>query len=212
MADDLVAMGTASPPSGTLMTGINKPYVQCASQQIILIFCDDVTVWSPIHADVNHSQINIGRDFQAEIPPLRGQKKVRSDSHNALLLWTTWGELETPVSQQRGSHAHKRSHYCYNHDSYGTIFWWTHCLSSWSSVNDGSLQCDTRGRGQPGVRHPCPVRMQRRLPGKISLAVWSFTLNCELGQIFELFKTRLKSINTHSKICKMCVICFRSFC
>lgn len=60
------------------------------------------------------------------------------------------------------------------------FFWLTHCSSSWSSVDDGSLQRGARGRGQPRVRPPCPIRVQRRLPGKISLSVWSVALNCEL--------------------------------
>ncbi|KAM9334226.1 uncharacterized protein ABDE67_021959 [Symphorus nematophorus] len=69
---DLVATETASPPPpGTPTTGINKP------------------------------RINVGRSFQAEIPPLRGRKHAHSDSHNALLLWAPWEELERPANQQR---------------------------------------------------------------------------------------------------------------
>lgn len=101
-------METASPPPGTLMTKINKQYVKSTSRHIILIFSDDVTVWSPAHADVNHRRINVGRGFQAEIPPLRGRTYAHSDSHNALQLWTMPDELEHPVNQQRGSHTHSR--------------------------------------------------------------------------------------------------------
>ncbi|XP_045907230.1 transcriptional-regulating factor 1-like [Micropterus dolomieu] len=46
-------------------------------------------------------QINKGRSFQAEIPPLLDQKHASSDSHNAVLLWTPWEELERPVNQLR---------------------------------------------------------------------------------------------------------------
>lgn len=173
-------METASPPPGTLMTRINKPYVKCTSPHIILIFSDDVTVWSPAHADVNHRRINVGRGFQAEIPPLRGRTYAHSDSHNALQLWTMPDELEHPVNQQRGSHTHTNIHIIfYTHDCHWMIFWWTHFWSSWSSGDDGLLQRGARGRGQPRDCPPCPVRMQRRHPGKISLAVWS--VSC--GQI-----------------------------
>uniref|UniRef100_A0A8P4G609 Transcriptional-regulating factor 1 n=1 Tax=Dicentrarchus labrax TaxID=13489 RepID=A0A8P4G609_DICLA len=75
--DDLVATETASPLPGTLTTGINTPYV------------------------INTPRINVGRGFQAEVPPLRAQRDDPSDSHNALLLWTPWDELERPVNQQR---------------------------------------------------------------------------------------------------------------
>ncbi|XP_044043456.1 mitotic deacetylase-associated SANT domain protein-like [Siniperca chuatsi] len=68
---DLVAVETASPPPGTLTTGINEP------------------------------RINVGRGFQADIPPLRGRKYAHSDSHNALLLWAPWDELGRPINQQR---------------------------------------------------------------------------------------------------------------
>lgn len=66
-----VTMETAPPPSGILMSGNNTP-------------C-----------------INVGRDFQAEIPPLLDLKYVHSDSHNALLLWAPWAELERAANQQR---------------------------------------------------------------------------------------------------------------
>ncbi|KAF3688352.1 Transcriptional-regulating factor 1 [Channa argus] len=50
---------------------------------------------------INKPCINIGRGFQAQIPPLRDHKRVYSDSHNALLLWTPWDELEHAVNQKR---------------------------------------------------------------------------------------------------------------
>ncbi|XP_067439185.1 uncharacterized protein [Thunnus thynnus] len=69
---DLVSMETAPPsPPGTLTTGINKP------------------------------RINMGRGYQAEIPPLQDRKYAPSDSHDALLLWTPWDVLERPANQQR---------------------------------------------------------------------------------------------------------------
>ncbi|XP_076579456.1 transcriptional-regulating factor 1-like [Chaetodon auriga] len=69
--NDLVAMEAASPSPGTVTTGTNKP------------------------------RINVGRGFQAEIPPLLGRKNAHSDSQNALLLWTPWEELECPINKQR---------------------------------------------------------------------------------------------------------------
>ncbi|MEQ2162549.1 hypothetical protein GOODEAATRI_020944 [Goodea atripinnis] len=45
--------------------------------------------------------INFGKSSQAEIPLLRTRKHALSDSHNALLLWTPYDELERPVNQQR---------------------------------------------------------------------------------------------------------------
>lgn len=45
--------------------------------------------------------INIGRSFQAEIPPIRHRRHVHSDSHNALLLWKPSKELEQSANQQR---------------------------------------------------------------------------------------------------------------
>ncbi|XP_070712031.1 transcriptional-regulating factor 1-like [Pempheris klunzingeri] len=49
----------------------------------------------------NKPRINVGRGFQAEIPPLQARKHAQRDSHNALLLWTPWDDLELPVNQQR---------------------------------------------------------------------------------------------------------------
>ncbi|KAM4711401.1 uncharacterized protein FYW61_021829 [Anableps anableps] len=46
-------------------------------------------------------RVNFGKSFQAEIPTLRDKKYARADSHNALLLWTPYDELERPVDQQR---------------------------------------------------------------------------------------------------------------
>ncbi|XP_071370903.1 fibronectin type III domain-containing protein 1-like [Centroberyx affinis] len=46
-------------------------------------------------------QINVGRGFQAEIPPPQDRRHAHSDSHNALLLWMPMDELESPVNQQR---------------------------------------------------------------------------------------------------------------
>ncbi|XP_078147227.1 uncharacterized protein LOC139931387 [Centroberyx gerrardi] len=47
------------------------------------------------------AQINVGRGFQAEIPPPQDRRHAHSDSHNALLLWLPRDELESPVNQQR---------------------------------------------------------------------------------------------------------------
>ncbi|XP_031734430.1 zinc finger protein 541-like [Anarrhichthys ocellatus] len=58
-----------------------------------------VTASPPARTLINKPRINEGRRFQAEIPPLRVRKDA--DSHNALLLWTPWDELEHPVSQHR---------------------------------------------------------------------------------------------------------------
>ncbi|XP_061571954.1 mucin-2-like [Cololabis saira] len=68
---EAVAVATPCPPPGTLTLGILKP------------------------------KINVGRSFQAEIPPLRDRDGASSDSHDAELLWTPWDELEHPVSHQR---------------------------------------------------------------------------------------------------------------
>ncbi|XP_037829805.1 uncharacterized protein LOC108246840 isoform X2 [Kryptolebias marmoratus] len=68
---DPVASATACPPPGSLASGVVKP------------------------------RINIGRSFQAEIPPLQDKNDAQTDSHNALLLWTPYDELEHPVNQQR---------------------------------------------------------------------------------------------------------------
>ncbi|XP_029374885.1 uncharacterized protein LOC115054042 [Echeneis naucrates] len=46
-------------------------------------------------------QINVGRGFQAEIPPLRNHKQAHADSQNALQMWTPWYEVEKPVNQPR---------------------------------------------------------------------------------------------------------------
>ncbi|XP_042339236.1 transcriptional-regulating factor 1-like, partial [Plectropomus leopardus] len=50
---------------------------------------------------INKPRINEGRGFQADIPSLRDRKHAHADSHNALLLWMPWDELERPVIQQR---------------------------------------------------------------------------------------------------------------
>lgn len=43
----------------------------------------------------------MGRDFQADIPPIQEQQNAYSDSHNALLLWTVQDELQHPDNQLR---------------------------------------------------------------------------------------------------------------
>ncbi|XP_069019840.1 uncharacterized protein [Embiotoca jacksoni] len=68
---DPVAVETARPAPETLTSGIITP------------------------------RINLGRGFQAEIPPLQARKYTCFNSHNALLLWTPWDELECPVNQNR---------------------------------------------------------------------------------------------------------------
>ncbi|XP_029282579.1 transcriptional-regulating factor 1-like isoform X2 [Cottoperca gobio] len=60
-----------------------------------------VTAPPPPGTLINKPRINEGRGFQAEIPQLRVRKYADSDSHNALLLWTPWDELECPINQQR---------------------------------------------------------------------------------------------------------------
>ncbi|KAI4884571.1 hypothetical protein NFI96_010426 [Prochilodus magdalenae] len=47
-------------------------------------------------------RINIGADFQAEIPDIQSQFKLAEDTHKASLLWTPC-QLDTPGNQQRGS-------------------------------------------------------------------------------------------------------------
>ncbi|XP_054479639.1 uncharacterized protein LOC129111634 isoform X2 [Anoplopoma fimbria] len=59
------------------------------------------TASPPTRTLIKKPRINEGRSFQAEIPPLRVCKLADSDSHNALLLWSPWDELEGPASQQR---------------------------------------------------------------------------------------------------------------
>ncbi|XP_039649632.1 transcriptional-regulating factor 1-like isoform X2 [Perca fluviatilis] len=59
------------------------------------------TASPPSETLTNKPRINEGRDFQAEIPALRDRKHAASDSHNALLVWTQWDELERPVNQHR---------------------------------------------------------------------------------------------------------------
>ncbi|XP_053273057.1 uncharacterized protein LOC128430940 isoform X2 [Pleuronectes platessa] len=51
--------------------------------------------------EINKPRINVGRGFQAEVPPLGNHKYAHSDSQNALWLWTPCDELEKPVNQQR---------------------------------------------------------------------------------------------------------------
>lgn len=51
----------------------------------------------------HHRRINLGRSFQADIPPLRNAKYTQLDSHNALLAWRPLDKLEDPVNQQRGT-------------------------------------------------------------------------------------------------------------
>lgn len=154
-------METASPPPGTLMTGINKPYVTF-TWRVFIVWCCHCSHWA-----VNHRRINVGRGFQAEIPPLQRRKYAHSDSHNALLLWTPCEELERPVNQLRGSYIQRSSHSVTTLILIGWCYWLTHCSSSWSSADDGSFQRGARGRGQPRVGPPRPIRVQRRLPGKI---------------------------------------------
>ncbi|XP_071335726.1 uncharacterized protein [Trachinotus anak] len=61
----------------------------------------DLVATETLTIGINKPRINIGRGFQAEIPSLRNHKYGHSDSQNALLVWTPWDELETPVNQQR---------------------------------------------------------------------------------------------------------------
>lgn len=43
----------------------------------------------------------MGRDFQADIPPIQERQDAYSDSHNALLLWTVQDELQHPNNELR---------------------------------------------------------------------------------------------------------------
>ncbi|XP_050921729.1 uncharacterized protein LOC108873216 isoform X6 [Lates calcarifer] len=61
----------------------------------------DLVAMETLTSGINKPRINVGRGFQAEIPPLCDHKYTHSDSQNALLLWTPWDELEKPVNQQR---------------------------------------------------------------------------------------------------------------
>lgn len=55
----------------------------------------------PLASENMKPRINFGKSYQAEIPSLRDKKYARADSHNALLLWTPYDELEHPINQQR---------------------------------------------------------------------------------------------------------------
>ncbi|XP_013879773.1 uncharacterized protein LOC106529016 [Austrofundulus limnaeus] len=68
---DPASVATACPPLGSLASNVIKP------------------------------RINVGQRFQAEISPLQDKKHAQTDSHNALLLWTPYDELEHPINQQR---------------------------------------------------------------------------------------------------------------
>ncbi|XP_048830968.1 transcriptional-regulating factor 1-like isoform X1 [Brienomyrus brachyistius] len=46
-------------------------------------------------------RINIGPRFQAVIPDLQEPSQVEKDIHKAGLLWTPWGDLDSPVAQQK---------------------------------------------------------------------------------------------------------------
>ncbi|GLD73013.1 zinc finger protein 541-like protein [Lates japonicus] len=61
----------------------------------------DLVAMETLTSGINKPRINVGRGFQAEIPPLCDHKYAHSDSQNALLLWMPWDELEKPVNQQR---------------------------------------------------------------------------------------------------------------
>ncbi|KAG7215647.1 hypothetical protein INR49_022002, partial [Caranx melampygus] len=61
----------------------------------------DLVAMETLTTGINKPRINVGRGFQAEIPPLRHHKHVHSNSQNALLVWMPWEELENPVNQQR---------------------------------------------------------------------------------------------------------------
>ncbi|XP_029942446.1 transcriptional-regulating factor 1-like isoform X2 [Salarias fasciatus] len=66
-----VGVESARPPPGTLTARVMKP------------------------------RINVGSGFQANIPPLQPKKRACLDSHNALLQWAPWTELEQPATRQR---------------------------------------------------------------------------------------------------------------
>ncbi|XP_050988967.1 transcriptional-regulating factor 1 isoform X2 [Labeo rohita] len=44
--------------------------------------------------------INVGEDFQAKIPDIKGQTLTEEDTHNAVLLWSPSKDLDTPDNQQ----------------------------------------------------------------------------------------------------------------
>nr|XP_020447772.1 uncharacterized protein LOC109955700 [Monopterus albus] len=62
---------------------------------------DDLVAMETLTKRINKPQINVGRSFQAEIPPLCEHKYAHSDSHSAVLLWTPRDELEHPINQNR---------------------------------------------------------------------------------------------------------------
>lgn len=88
----------ASPPPGTLTTKTTKPYVMSSQHAKKAKKKTNLTSCSHQH---QHSVINEGRDFQADIPPLQQWQDAVSDSHNALLLWTVQDRLERPDTQLR---------------------------------------------------------------------------------------------------------------
>uniref|UniRef100_A0AAV2LCH2 ELM2 domain-containing protein n=1 Tax=Knipowitschia caucasica TaxID=637954 RepID=A0AAV2LCH2_KNICA len=55
--------------------------------------------------------VNVGRCFQAEVPPLRNRSHAHSDSHNAMLLWRPL-EMEQDVNQERVEALLKLSQSC----------------------------------------------------------------------------------------------------
>ncbi|XP_039998308.1 uncharacterized protein LOC120798227 isoform X2 [Xiphias gladius] len=61
----------------------------------------DIVAMETLSTGINKPRINVGWDYQAEIPPLRSHTYNHSDAQNALLLWTPLDELEKPVNKQR---------------------------------------------------------------------------------------------------------------
>ncbi|XP_043119434.1 transcriptional-regulating factor 1 isoform X2 [Puntigrus tetrazona] len=46
-------------------------------------------------------RINVGEEFQANIPNIKSQTLVEKDTHNAVLLWSPTQDLDTPDNQQK---------------------------------------------------------------------------------------------------------------
>lgn len=46
-------------------------------------------------------RINIGEEFQAKIPNIKGQSLTEEDSHNAVLLWSQTKDMESPDNQHK---------------------------------------------------------------------------------------------------------------
>lgn len=47
--------------------------------------------------------VNVGSDFQAEIPDLQARSRLEEEEEGASLVWKPWGDIATnPETQDRG--------------------------------------------------------------------------------------------------------------